>query len=311
MPIIDFKEIPQANIANGEQDTFELFARDFFNELGFIIVEAPSRGSDEGKDLLIEEEVKGIISKKNKRWLVSCKHKSFSGNSVGRDEEIDITGRIEEHNVDGFIAFYSTLPSSGLIKKMMPLMNNNQISIWDREKIEDKLISNIRLRVVFKRYFPESYKQWNLNAPNPVLNKKYEPLLCMNCGKDILHDKSGIVAFVIKSELVNEKNVDEYIDFYWACKGNCDRVLQSSYDEITAWEDFQDLSIPLIYIRWCIATINNLHSGRIIFTDKAIERFTEFTIKMSQLVFKETTEEQWERINSLKYIPSYMGGLGE
>ena len=174
MPIIDFKEIPQANIANGEQDTFELFTRDFFNELGFIIVEAPSRGSDDGKDLLIEEEVKGIITNKKKRWLVSCKHKSFSGNSVGRDDEIDIAGRINEHNVDGFIAFYSTLPSSGLISKMKPLIESGQISIWDREKIEEKLISDIRLRVVFKRYFPESYKKWNLNAPNPILNKKWE-----------------------------------------------------------------------------------------------------------------------------------------
>ena len=133
----------------------------------------------------------------------------------------------------------------------------------------------------------------------------------MNCGKDILHDKSGIGAFVLKRQLVDEKIVDEYIDFYWACRGNCDRVLQSNYDEITAWEDFQDLSIPLIYMRWCVATINNLHSGRIIFNDKAIERFSEFTIKMSQLVFKETTEEQWERINSLMDIPSWIGGLGE
>ena len=105
MPIIDFKEIPQANVANGEQDTFELFARDFFNELGFIIIETPSRGSDDGKDLLIEEEIKGIISNRKWRWLVSCKHKSFSGSSVGRDEEIDIAGRIEEHDADGFIAF--------------------------------------------------------------------------------------------------------------------------------------------------------------------------------------------------------------
>ena len=311
MPIIDFKEIPQANIANGEQDTFELFARDFFNELGFIIVEAPSRGSDEGKDLLIEEEVKGIISNKKKRWLISCKHKSFSGNSVGRNEEIDIKDRIEEHDADGFIAFYSTLPSSGLIKKMKSLLNSDQISIWDREKIEEKLISDIRLRVVFKRYFPESYKKWNLNTPNPILNKKYEPLLCMNCGKDILHDKSGIVAFVLKSQLVDEKIVDECIDVYWACTGNCDRVLRSSYDEITSYEDFQDLSIPLIFIRWCVATINNLHSGRKIFNDKAIERFSEFTIKMSQLVFQETTEEQWERINSLMDIPSFLGGLGK
>lgn len=31
--VLDFKEIPQANIASGEQDTFELFARDFIGRL--------------------------------------------------------------------------------------------------------------------------------------------------------------------------------------------------------------------------------------------------------------------------------------
>lgn len=34
---IDFKEIPQENIANGYQDTFELFPREFFEGLGFKI----------------------------------------------------------------------------------------------------------------------------------------------------------------------------------------------------------------------------------------------------------------------------------
>lgn len=36
MPIIDFKEIPQANTGNGDQDTFELFARQ--PKQGFFLV---------------------------------------------------------------------------------------------------------------------------------------------------------------------------------------------------------------------------------------------------------------------------------
>ena len=35
MALIDFTEIPKANIADGKQDMFELFAREFFNALGF------------------------------------------------------------------------------------------------------------------------------------------------------------------------------------------------------------------------------------------------------------------------------------
>lgn len=33
MPILDFKEIPEAHKATGLQDTFELFARDFLSSL--------------------------------------------------------------------------------------------------------------------------------------------------------------------------------------------------------------------------------------------------------------------------------------
>lgn len=44
MALIDFTEIPKANIADGKQDMFELFAREFFNALGFSIVEDPDRG---------------------------------------------------------------------------------------------------------------------------------------------------------------------------------------------------------------------------------------------------------------------------
>ena len=33
MPCIDFREIPEAHVASGNQDSFELFARDFLTEI--------------------------------------------------------------------------------------------------------------------------------------------------------------------------------------------------------------------------------------------------------------------------------------
>lgn len=98
---LDFKEIPEAHKGTGYQDTFEMFARDFFQELGFKILEEPSRGSDGGKDLIIEEERKGIFGKIKVKFLVSCKHKAFSGNSVTEKEEMNIVDRITQHKVDG------------------------------------------------------------------------------------------------------------------------------------------------------------------------------------------------------------------
>jgi len=44
MPILNFKEIPEAHIANGEQDRFEMFARDFLEYLGYKIISNPDRG---------------------------------------------------------------------------------------------------------------------------------------------------------------------------------------------------------------------------------------------------------------------------
>ncbi len=41
--LINFKEIPRANTRNGDQDEFELFARDFLEEIGYAIVEEPAR----------------------------------------------------------------------------------------------------------------------------------------------------------------------------------------------------------------------------------------------------------------------------
>lgn len=61
--LIDFKEIPQANIGGGLQDTFELFARDFLELLDYHIIQNPGRGADRKKDLIVSEERKGVGGK--------------------------------------------------------------------------------------------------------------------------------------------------------------------------------------------------------------------------------------------------------
>ena len=56
MPVLNFKEIPEAHKGSGLQDTFELFARDFLVFMGYTIVVDPSRGADGGSDLIVEEK---------------------------------------------------------------------------------------------------------------------------------------------------------------------------------------------------------------------------------------------------------------
>jgi hypothetical protein len=114
MSIIDFKEIPEAHKPTGDQDVFELFARDFLEALGFSIIEGPGRGIDRGRDLLVTETVGGTISTQEKIWVVSAKHKAHSGKSVTDIDEPDPMGRVRKFKAQGFMGFYSTVPSSGL-----------------------------------------------------------------------------------------------------------------------------------------------------------------------------------------------------
>lgn len=78
MPQLDFKEIPQANLANGKQDTFEMFAREFLELVGYKVLSGPDRGSDLGRDLIVLETRSGVGGETYVRWLVSCKHKAHS-----------------------------------------------------------------------------------------------------------------------------------------------------------------------------------------------------------------------------------------
>ena len=96
MSAIDFKEIPEAHLGGGLQDTFELFARDFLSHLGYTVVEDPSRGADGGRDLVVIEHRSGVGGETTVRWLVSCKHKAHSGSSVTPQDEANIRDRIEQ-----------------------------------------------------------------------------------------------------------------------------------------------------------------------------------------------------------------------
>jgi len=210
--MIDFNEIPQANTGNGNQDSFELFARDFFNKLGFEIIQNPARGADNGRDLIIEETLKSKIGNKTikKRWLVSCKHYSHSKKSVTAKDEIDLNDRIKTHNCDGFIGFYSTIPNESLISKL----NDLEHDIFDKQKIDDVLKSNNQLETIFKTYFPISYQKYvnteitykplNIFEDFFTSNKKYK-----NC---ILFNKNFKADKLYKGFILYE-DFDEFIKY--------------------------------------------------------------------------------------------------
>lgn len=321
MAILDFKEIPEAHIASGEQDQFELFARDFLEMLGFEILRSPSRGADGGLDLLVEETRAGIAGKTKIKWLVSCKHKAHSGSSVGTDAETNILDRVKSHGCEGFIGFYSTLPSSGLSSMLDRLQKNENIEIttYDAMRIENDLLTSPRGVVLARRYFPISFQKWQHEHPIPAnLLRKTEGLKCAYCenplfprNQDGTYEYSGNLIFWWQDE--EDTEITTWLDVYWVHK-RCTNPLEAQYrglypEAYDSWEELYTLKTPTIYIEFALSIINVLWNGRNKFTEKAIQNLLTFLYEMSPYISRELTESEKRYLKLMSNFPSYLGGI--
>ncbi len=308
--MIDFKEI----LKDGE--VWELFARDFLTEIGFYIESSVDRGPDGKKDLIISETLKGHLGKYKFKWLVSCKHYANSGNSVKETDEINIQERVESFNCDGFIGFYSTVPSSGLNTRLTNLKENGKIKdyrVFDYKRIENYLIT-IGYSKLLMRYFPESYRTIK---PLHIIFDQYIPLNCNKCDADLLKkiyedSYSGLIAFV-EGNLEIEKNqisVEVVDDIYWSCKGICDHKLSDQFKislkKFTSWKDIGDLMIPAYFIKWVISIMNNLEDENIKFSPKAYEKLKYFIMAISQKVMREMTVKENEEFKHLLKLDDWI-----
>ena len=311
MAMLDFKEIPPADTGNGDQDSFELFAREFFAEvLHFEIVSEPNRGADGGKDLIAVEHQIGSLSSTDIRWLISCKHKAHSGHSVKPTDEDSIIDRLKQHKANGFIGFYSTLPSTGLNERLDSFITSEcKIEVFNHERIETELIRAKKYELI-QRFFPASYKkmqaQNHKNTPS-ILFGEYEPLLCEYCGKDLLkehlHDRGAIVV------LLENINTNEFVDAYACCKGHCDRALTAKKRQAgigSEWEDISDWIIPSIFMRKEMAIFNQLHSGTIKYSEEAFEKLKQIILRLSQFALREDDDEQKKRVLQLADLPDWI-----
>ena len=170
MAVLDFKEIPEAHVANGLQDSFELFARECLTLMGYKVISHPDRGADGGKDLVVEEQRQGVGGVTIVRWLVSCKHNAHSGNSVTPTVEQNIIDRLGTHNCNAFMGFYSTIPSSGLSSNLDGFKTHNNIEylIYDREWIERLLLASDYGQELARRFFPTSFGKWERESSKPI-----------------------------------------------------------------------------------------------------------------------------------------------
>ena len=122
-------------------------------------------GPDGGRDLIVTEELSGLLSKYQRRWLVSCKHFAHADRSVGVDDIINIKDCMEAINATGFILACSTYPSASLIKRLDELFNPKNIPyiILDGISIEKRILSVNSMHLLFT-FFPDDTrtKLWNV-----------------------------------------------------------------------------------------------------------------------------------------------------
>jgi hypothetical protein len=313
LAILDFKEIPEANKASGHQDAFELFAREVLHLLGFKVLQGPARGPDLGKDLIVEETRGGLIADTKLKWLVSCKHFAHTGASVRPDDEKNVFERVAAAGCDGFLGFYSTLPSSGL-SEMLHRQQERPVKFFDHEEIERHLLASPEGRDLVRRYFPLSAKKLR---PTPA--KVFDdvvPLNCENCGKNLLDPPSGI--WVLWHAKRSSGGGNRYVDFHFACKGECDRILEAQvrarhaslgfiYD---GWDDIPDMNIPTVFIRKVMAIMNGLVRGDA-YEPEVFDKVKTLLLSTFPLVSRHLSDEDRETIKHLQMIPDYLGGMGD
>lgn len=316
MPVLDFKEIPEAHKATGLQDTFELFARDFLSFMGYKIISHPDRGADGGADIIVEEKRTGVGGETIVRWLVSCKHKAHSGNSVNPNDDGNILDRVSSKKCHGFIGFYSTLSSSGLSGVLEGIKDRIEFQIYDRERIEKELVHSARGLEVAERYFPVSLAAWKTNNPEPAKIFADEPSLkCKVCSKELLDkEDKGVITLWQNRRVDYEKEPEHFKHIFWTCRGNCDRALSKYIRANTAgltdgWEDIGDVMMPTVFIKWVISILNEMKGGTI-YSDEAFNQLKQFLLNVYPFACRHLTDKEKERVQSLMMIPSYLGGLG-
>jgi len=126
---------------------------------------------------------------------------------------------------------------------------------------------------------------------------EYEPLECWACGKDVLEEGQGVIAFVRPMDVpVSERRI---VDAYATCKA-CDRRVQRYFADkgnATSWEDLQDLINPVGFMRWIMALLNRIYAKERYpeeYSSEGIEAIKTIALKISQKVIREPTTKEIE-----------------
>ena len=160
--MIDLRELPADGIR------FEQLIRELLSRSGFE-VHWTGVGPDGGRDLIFIEEAEGQLAPFKRKWLVSCKHRAHSGQSVGVDEIADINDACEAVGADGFLLVCSTQPSSSAVRRLEEIERRGKLlaRYWDGIEIEKRLNTPTTLSLIYL-FFAKSARiiEWNIYNTN-------------------------------------------------------------------------------------------------------------------------------------------------
>lgn len=120
------------------------------------------------------------------------------------------------------------------------------------------------------------------------LYKKYHPLVCTICGKDVL-ENDGILV------LVKDTGTETWISgVQVCCRGECEEKLREKRlgkNEIDIPLALADLKNPLLYLRYLTGVMDRLYEG-VAIEREAYKRLKLVMLHIAQLVMREMTEEE-------------------
>lgn len=158
-PLIDFKEL-NSNIP-GER--LEEFTRQIGRRTGLSSIWS-GRGPDGGRDLIFTEALAGPLTQKKIRWLVSCKDKAISGDSVYEKDlpQPGIKDKLSQHDAEGFLLVTTTTVSASVKELLdsLDIRNGGDIYtlVWDQSELTAMLLEPEK-KDLLKQFFPKSYQK--------------------------------------------------------------------------------------------------------------------------------------------------------
>ena len=154
------------------------------------------------------------------------------------------------------------------------------------------------------RYFPNSFRQYQLENPTPAkIFDGDSELICECCVKNLLLESEHLNYVLLKEEdFENGSYQERYKDMYFACRGNCDKTIKRLYQEKglydSEWDSIDELCNPSIWISKIMAFLNGIQHKHNL-DNIAFEKMKKLFINTYPYVARHLTQKERERVKTL------------